>query len=236
MPYTTLNGCRFYYETHGKGPPIVFIHGENQGPTIWEYQIGKFSKEYECITYYRRGHGKTELSEYGYSLENQTQDLAELMDFLQIKKSVLVSAAFGTTIATNFALTFPERTIGLVILGWSELDGARSNLEKWHKQTLEIVEALDTGGKDAIQELIRKKGKDIISILPNNPEVRKKFVELYVDRPRNGFFKRMEAVTSVPNLLSRFQELKVPILAVYGEEDHVQELSRFSNLMPNAYE
>ena len=43
----------------------------------------------------------------------------------------------------------------------------------------------------------------------------------------------MEAVTSVPNLLSRFQELKVPILAVYGEEDHVQELSRFSNLMPN---
>src|SRR5487761_1017132 len=105
MPFATLNNCRFDYDVQGKGRAIVFVHGENQGPEIWEYQVPDFSLDFKCVNYARRGHGKTELSEYGYSVENQTYDLIALLDYLEIDKAVLVSAAFGTTIAANFALT-----------------------------------------------------------------------------------------------------------------------------------
>ena len=71
MPFTNVNSCGFYYELSGDGPDVVFIHGELHGIEYWEYQLTKFSKNYRCLTYYRRAHGKTEAPEYGYSLVNQ---------------------------------------------------------------------------------------------------------------------------------------------------------------------
>jgi pimeloyl-ACP methyl ester carboxylesterase len=63
--------------------------------------------EFRCITYDRRGHGKTELTPYGYSLHNQTLDLTELLDKLQVSRPIIVAVAMATPIAVSFALAFP---------------------------------------------------------------------------------------------------------------------------------
>ena len=107
MPTIQANGCNFYYELEGqgegkvesKGPDLVFIHGEIHSLQYWEYQIPEFARAHRCFAYNRRGHAKTELTAYGFSLVNQTRDLASLIDRLGINEPVIIAVAFGAAAA-----------------------------------------------------------------------------------------------------------------------------------------
>ena len=74
-------------------------------------------------TYDRRGHGKTEVPLYGYSLWNQTHDLKCLLDLVGIEQSVIAAVAMGTTIDVTFTLQYPDHVRALVLCAWYELDG-----------------------------------------------------------------------------------------------------------------
>jgi pimeloyl-ACP methyl ester carboxylesterase len=90
MPIAHVNNCDFYYEVKGNGPDVVFIHGEDHGIEMFEPQVAHLSPHYRCVTYYRRGHGRSQLTPYGYSLRNQILDLAMLLEKLEIDRAVLL--------------------------------------------------------------------------------------------------------------------------------------------------
>src|SRR6266536_1885932 len=102
MPTAKINGCDIYYETNGNGPDVVFIHGEDHGIEMFEHQVAHLSGQYRCVAYYRRGHGRSELPPYGYSLRNQMLDLAGLLDHLEIQHAAIVAVAMATTIAASY--------------------------------------------------------------------------------------------------------------------------------------
>ena len=90
---------------------------------MFEEQFATFQGNYRCVAYYRRGHGKSELAPYGYSLRNQMLDLGGLLDYLEVRHAVIVAVAMATTIAASYALEYPGRVRGLVLASWYELDG-----------------------------------------------------------------------------------------------------------------
>ena len=108
MPTIQANGCDFYYELAGEGPDLVFIHGEIHGLEYWEHQIPGFARDHRCFAYNRRGHAKTGPTNYGYSLVNQTRDLAHLIDHFGMKRPALIAVAFGTTIAAATPSSIPS--------------------------------------------------------------------------------------------------------------------------------
>ncbi|MDE0253846.1 MAG: alpha/beta fold hydrolase, partial [Rhodospirillaceae bacterium] len=109
----------------------MFIHGEIHGLDYWAPQIEAFSDRYTCLAYDRRGHAGTGMTDYGFSVENQTVDLLGLVEHFGLERPLLVALAFGTTIAANFAVNHPERVSGLALIAWGELYEARSYLERW---------------------------------------------------------------------------------------------------------
>ena len=123
MPIADVNGCKIYYEMSGIGPNVVFVHGEDHGIEMFEHQIAQLCGDYQCLAYYRRGHGRSELAPYGYSLRNQMLDLAGLLDRLEVRQAVIVAVAMATTIAASYALEYPDRVRALVLASWYELDG-----------------------------------------------------------------------------------------------------------------
>src|SRR5262245_19872660 len=98
MPIARVNNCDFHFEITGRGPDVIFIHGEDHSLELFEHQISFFSQRYRCIAYDRRGHGRSELTPYGYSLHNQTLDFASLLDHLQIRQPIIVAVAMATPI------------------------------------------------------------------------------------------------------------------------------------------
>jgi pimeloyl-ACP methyl ester carboxylesterase len=237
MPYVDVNDWNFYYEMAGKGDDLVFLHGENHGIEYFEYQMPEFSNTNRCLTYYRRGHGKTGVPDYGYSLTNQTKDLVSLLDYFGMQKPVIVAIAFSATIAINLALDYPDRVRGIVMEGWSEIEGNPDYIDHFRRQTPAVVEILKLKGEDGLVNYILEEGNRKFPVLPKKHPLREKYARMFASRPLESYAKRMEFVTSVPNLIKRFHEVQIPVLGVDGSDDpfpaHPSLLAHVPNFREN---
>jgi pimeloyl-ACP methyl ester carboxylesterase len=221
VPTILANGCDFYYELTGQGSDIVFIHGEIHGMDYWEYQLPEFARDYRCFAYNRRGHARTQLPHYGFSLVNQTRDLAELIEKLGIVRPVIIAVAFGTTIAANYAIQYPDRVKGLVLVAWSELHEAMQYFDRWKAYNEEATQVLETKGRDAFIELLRRDaGKRIYKVIPLHEPVREKAIQLFASHPFEEYRSGMlELGSSVPDLVPPFRRLDLPVLGLCGADD-----------------
>lgn len=221
MPSIEANGCNFYYELQGQGPDLVFIHGEIHGSEYWEYQIPEFAREYRCFAYNRRGHYGTELTNFGYSLVNQTRDLEALIDKLGIKQPVIIAVAFGTAIAANYAIQYPDRAKGLILVAWSELHDAYQYFHRWKAYNDESTAVLESKGREAFIELLRTDaGKRIYKVIPLKEPVREKAIQMFARHPIELYRQGMlELGSSVPDLISDFRKLDLPVLGLCGGDD-----------------
>ena len=227
MPIANVNDCEFYYEMSGTGPDVVFIHGEDHSIEIFEHQIAHFLKRYHCTTYDRRGHSRSQLTPYGYSLHNQTLDLTGLLDRLQIQRPVIVAAAMGVPIATSFTLANPDRVRGLALISRYELDGyplMEERRRNKHPSTfaqfhMQEFEAMRDGGPNGRVEFFRKGGDALLPILPTNPEVRERVMRMIASHAPEHYIKAAEFYTSLPNLAPRLKEITCPILGICGTDD-----------------
>ena len=76
-----------YYETIGKGPAIVFIHGGQMDRRMWDPQTEAFKQKYQIVRYDVRGYGKSSLPMKPFS---HVRDLFDLLNHLKLKKATLV--------------------------------------------------------------------------------------------------------------------------------------------------
>lgn len=97
---------QIYYEDIGKGKPVVFIHGWPLSGSMWEYQLTQLPQQgLRCITYDRRGFGKSDYPMNGYDYNTLAGDLKELLDELELTDVTLVGFSMGGgEIAKYFSL------------------------------------------------------------------------------------------------------------------------------------
>lgn len=115
-------GLHHYYEQTGKGAALVFVHGAFADSQIWEPQWRYFSSQqhYRLVRYDLRGHGKTGTSElHQYSINTFADDLACLLDSLEVVSPILCGLSWGGSIAQTFAVRNPKRVKALVLAGSS---------------------------------------------------------------------------------------------------------------------
>lgn len=221
MPHVRTNGCEFYYEMAGAGPDVVFIHGEIHGTDYWEYQLPALAGECRCFAYNRRGHAGTELTDYGFSLVNQVRDLAMLLDHFGIRRPIIVAVAFGAAIAAQFAIQYPQRVRGIVMVAWSELHEAMKYFDRWVKASAQVVKILETEGRDALIDYLRREGgRSIYLVIPLDSAIRERCVRLFAAHPVEEYRRGMlELAMSVPDLIAPFRQLTLPVLGVCGDGD-----------------
>ncbi|UUT23011.1 alpha/beta fold hydrolase [Pseudomonas sp. T8] len=93
---TTRDGTEIYYKDWGSGQPIVFSHGWPLNADSWESQmIFLASKGYRVIAHDRRGHGRSSQPWDGNEMNTYADDLAELIETLDLKNAVLFGFSTG---------------------------------------------------------------------------------------------------------------------------------------------
>jgi 3-oxoadipate enol-lactonase len=114
MPYCPVNGMQLYYEVHGDGPPIVFVHGSGGNHASWFRQTLAFAKTHRVIIYDQRGFGNSkDVEKRGRSA--MVDDLAALLDYLKIERTALVAQSLGGGTCAGFTVNRPARVAGLVL-------------------------------------------------------------------------------------------------------------------------
>ena len=106
-----------YVEQHGKGEPIIFLHGGMGSANSWSYQVPVFSKTYRVITLDSRGQGRTSDSTAPLTYHLMAEDVVRLMDILKIPNAYIVGWSDGGNIAIDLAIHHPARIKGIVAYG-----------------------------------------------------------------------------------------------------------------------
>ncbi|MDH2433406.1 alpha/beta fold hydrolase [Pokkaliibacter sp. MBI-7] len=114
MAQTTPAGTS--YLCQGSGRPVVLIHGVGLNKEMWGGQFVGLAPRYQVIAYDMLGHGASQPPASDATLASYAAQLAELLDHLQLAQATVIGFSMGGLVARAFALHYPERLQGLVIL------------------------------------------------------------------------------------------------------------------------
>lgn len=92
----TKDGTEIFYKDHGKGQPIVFSHGWPLSADAWDAQLVFFGERgYRVIAHDRRSHGRSSQTWDGNHMDQYADDLAELINHLDLKQAIMVGHSTG---------------------------------------------------------------------------------------------------------------------------------------------
>ncbi|AIE84587.1 alpha/beta fold hydrolase [Fimbriimonas ginsengisoli] len=115
--YAPVNGLKMYYEIHGKGEPVVLLHGALMTITNnWTGWIGDLSKTRKVIAVEMQGHGRTADIPRDITYENLADDVAGLLNYLKIPRADLIGYSLGGGIALQCAIRHPDKVRRAVII------------------------------------------------------------------------------------------------------------------------
>ncbi|MEG3847657.1 alpha/beta hydrolase [Microcoleus sp. herbarium19] len=121
MAFISIRGVEHYYEwitadnsaQRGGKPVIVFLHGWAGSARYWESTARALAGDFDCLLYDMRGFGRSPLPqqppESSYELETYAEDLAELLEALNLSRVCINAHSTGASIATLFLNLYPEK-------------------------------------------------------------------------------------------------------------------------------
>jgi pimeloyl-ACP methyl ester carboxylesterase len=109
--YAPVNGLKMYYEIHGKGEPVVLLHGSFMTLTNfnWPEMIAALAKSRQVIAVEMQGHGRTADINRDFSYANLADDIAAMLDYLKIGKADVIGYSMGGGVAMEVAIRHPQK-------------------------------------------------------------------------------------------------------------------------------
>lgn len=200
-----------YYETAGKGPAVVLIHGGNLDRRMWDGQFQLFARQFQVIRYDVRTYGLSDMPTKPYS---DVEDLASLLRDLHIKKAHLVGLSLGGRIIIDFALQHPDMVQSLVAIGPGLSGFDWTPNEKWDNA---VLQALRAGRVDKVTDLWLTSG--YMKPAMENPVIASRLRELALDNYHNWLGNPMLARPIDPPAIKRLPQIKAPTLIIVGSRD-----------------
>ena len=123
MPYVKVGtensaDIGIHYNDHGTGKPVVLIHGYPLDGNSWERQERALLADgYRCITYDRRGFGRSTQASTGYDYDTFASDLKSLLDHLALDQEVVLAGfSMGTGEVTRYLGTYGSGGVSKAVL------------------------------------------------------------------------------------------------------------------------
>jgi pimeloyl-ACP methyl ester carboxylesterase len=244
---TKINYTQLAYKGSGKPEDLVMVHGLASNMAFWLGDYAKkFTDRFRVTLFDFRGHGRSGLTENGYSPENLALDMEQFLNEISIDKAHIVSHSFGGVVAMNFAANNIKKVSSLVLMdtqvnigralvqsnGWTCADDLQNALEQCG---IKIDTKHPYFGYYLMTEVAKFKrdDKDIPEIL--YPWVRRIF-EGNSSRPAIKWLELMENTNALKELTgndnlsaNNLYKIKCPVLAIYGENSHSMATARYLN-------
>jgi non-heme chloroperoxidase len=118
MPFTSAkDGTQLFWSEWGEGAPILFLSSLGCDARLWDYQIAAFADEgFRCIGLDRRGHGRSDQPASGYDFDTFADDVARLVDDLDLKGLTLIAHSMASGEAVRYLTRHGSRRVARLVL------------------------------------------------------------------------------------------------------------------------
>jgi pimeloyl-ACP methyl ester carboxylesterase len=224
MPFANSKGVQLYYEEAGKGFPIVFVHEFAHNLRSWEPQLRYFSRRYRCIAFNARGYLPSDIPESvsSYSQAIATDDIANVMRDLGIRKAHVIGCSMGGYATLHFGLRYAPMARSITVIG----AGYGSDPDK-RAQFLKDTEVMarrfeELGTPKAIETY--QIGPARVQLQNKDPRAFHEFCEEFAEHSALGSANTLRGVQARrPTLYSLergLARMKVPTHILSGDEDN----------------
>jgi pimeloyl-ACP methyl ester carboxylesterase len=110
------DGATIHVRVGGKGPAMVMLHGFGDTGDMWAPLAAALAKDHTIIVPDLRGMGLSSYPDTGYDKKTQAQDIARVMDTLNVQKADLVTHDIGNMVGYALAAQYPDRVTRWVII------------------------------------------------------------------------------------------------------------------------
>ncbi len=223
MPKAQVGGIELYYEEAGSGYPLIFCHEFAGDLRSWEPQVRYFSRRYRVITYNARGYPPSDVPSVvsAYSQMQAVEDLAGLMQHVQLPQAHIVGLSMGGYAALHFGLNYPNLARSLVVAGcgYGSASEDRAKFQQDVEQTAQRIE------RNSMQDMaaMYSRGPTRVQFSDKDPRGWQEFAEQLAEHSAVGSAMTFRGVQgqrpSVYELEDQMRQLTVPTLIVTGDED-----------------
>lgn len=118
MPYIeTTEQFSLFYTDYPGDEPVVFAHAWGLNGDMWSYQLPELmTAGFRCVTYDRRGHGRSDRPPTGYDIDTLADDLAAVIDRLDLSNITLIGHSMGTAEVIRYLTRHGSGRIARLVL------------------------------------------------------------------------------------------------------------------------
>jgi len=207
-----VNGTELYYEVTGKegAPWLVLSHSLACTVRMWDPQVAAFKDRYRILNYDMRGHGQSAAPQGPYTLDMLADDVLGLMKELKIERATYMGLSIGGMIGQTLALRQTKLFDKMVLADTSHAQPPEA-IKQWEER---IKIAQTQGMKPLVPSTMERW---FTPSFRESPPARK-IAELIANTPVAGYVGCGQAIMKL-NTTARLKEIKLPVLAIAGEQD-----------------
>lgn len=205
MPQFSSAGIAIAYEVHGKGAPVLLIHGFGSSGKVNWIDTGwvktLVDAGYQAITFDNRGHGASRklYDTQLYFAHEMAEDALRLLDHLGISSCPVIGYSMGARIAAFLALAHPERVTAAVFGGMGR------NLVSGLEDSEEIISALTA---ESLEQVTGRTGRMFRIFADHNKADRAALAACMVN-------------SREPMAEAKVSAISVPVLVAVGSDDEM---------------
>lgn len=218
----TRDGTNLFYRDWGTGPPLLLVAPWALNSDWWEYQTAALlERGLRCVAYDRRGHGRSEEPGRGYDFETLADDLAEVIEQLDVRDLILVGHSMGCAEVVRYLSRQPaNRVAGAVLV---------ATITPFIVKTADNPTGIDEGvldnGRIALAKdrpgQIAKAAADFFGAPPNvvSSELIDWWIRMMLDGCSLKVMLDLHRAFTRTDFRPDLRKIDVPVLLIHGDRD-----------------
>jgi pimeloyl-ACP methyl ester carboxylesterase len=231
--FVTVHGHNIHYVEAGKGQPILLIPGAWSTYRYWNRVMPFLSKQYRTLALDYLGVGDSDKprSGFGYTVEEQADLIAGMMETLQISKIHIAGTSYGGGIALNLAARYSGRVGKIIVIEGNGMKHKKmphrpmKDLLRWPLVGEIPISATRSGLLDKmIARLVMRK-----AWYPLSDQEKKEIVEIVSQSnktaSRVSWYHISRTLVTSKDFAEEAKTIQVPILYLYGENSDYRDMA-----------
>jgi 3-oxoadipate enol-lactonase len=203
-----LNGKKLAYDRHGKGRPLVLLHGYPLDHSIWAPIVPMLEKEFDLIMPDMRGFGESDVAAGNYGVADYAEDIAELLDILGIWQTALAGHSMGGYVALAFVRAYPQRVKGLGLVASQVLADTPERKAGRYEEA-----------EDILARGVQKVAEDMSVKLTPDPDLQSRLKGLILRQRPEGLAGALRAMADRPDSSALLPGCSFPVVLIHGLKD-----------------